>query len=165
MTQFFNIFFSLTILVSLTSCGGTTNVLTKGEFTGKIKYNVNSYYGCCGCDSRYFTITAGKTIIEQVVYSYNCYSKGKPTKFIFKYSEEGELIGCEKYVATVANDFTQELNEQERQIFSLLETTELLKANYTTVSFSEIKGFRRPVEGEVTHIFPFVRKGSKLPVN
>jgi hypothetical protein len=90
---------------------------------------------------------------------------GKPTKFIFNYNDRGQLISCDKYVATTSDDFTQTLNEQERQLFSMLDTSTLLKANSTTIEFSKIKGFRKPIDKEVTHSFPLIKKGYKLPAN
>jgi hypothetical protein len=39
-----------------------------------------------------------------------------------------------------------------------------MKANYTTIKFSAITGFRKPVDKEITHSFPLVKKGVKIPV-
>jgi len=159
------IILSVIISVGLISCGGTTHYLASGQFSKKDNYKINSYYGCCGCKAKYFIITSGKRKVEQVIYSYNCYNIGKPTKFIFNYNDRGKLISCDKLVATTSDDFTQTLNEQEKQIFSTLDTSSLLKANYTTIKFSEIKGFRKPIDKEVTHSFPLIKKGYKLPIN
>ena len=159
------IILSVIISVGLISCGGTTHYLASGQFSKKDNYKINSYYGCCGCKAKYFIITSGKRKVEQVVYSYNCYNIGKPTKFIFNYNDRGKLISCDKLVATTSDDFTQTLNEQEKQISSTLDTSSLLKANYTTIKFSEIKGFRKPIDKEVTHSFPLIKKGYKLPIN
>lgn len=165
MTTLKKIFFSLIIPVGLTSCGGTTHYLASGQYSKKDNYKINSYYGCCGCEAKYFIINSGKQKVEQVIYSDNCYNIGKPTKFIFNYNDRGKLISCDKLIATTSDDFTQTLNEQEKRIFSMLDTSILLKANYTTIKFSEIKGFRKPIDKEVTDSFPFIKKGYKVPIN
>jgi len=160
-----NKIFQLSIIIAtLTSCGGTTHYLSSGDFSKTATYKVNSYFGCCGCEAKYFIINSDKRKVEQIIYSYNCYSIGKPTKFIFNYNKRGQLISCDKYVATTSNDFTQTLNEQEKQLFSTIDTSSLLKANHTTIKFSEITGFRKPVDKEITHSFPLIKKGVKLPV-
>lgn len=155
----------LTIFTTLISCGGTTHSLSSGRFSKKENYKINSYYGCCGCSAKYFIINSGKRKVEQVVYSYNCYNIGKPTKFIFNYNNGGQLINCDKYIATTSDDYTLALNELERQLFSMLDTNNLMKADYTTIKFSEIKGFRKPADKEVTHSFPLIKKGYKLSIN
>lgn len=151
-------------LATLISCGGTTHSLSSGRFSKDDTYQVNSYYGCCGCSAKYFTINSGKRKVEQVIYSYNCYNIGQPTKFIFNYNEKGQLISCDKYVATTSDDYTQPLSELERQLFSTIDTSSRLKANYTILKFSEIRGFRKQMDKEMTHPFPLVKKGYKLPV-
>ena len=129
--------FYLTFIVTLfTSCGGTTHYLASGDFSKTENFNVNSYYGCCGCEAKYFIINSGKRKVEQIIYSYNCYNIGKPTKFIFNYNVRGQLMSCDKYVATISNDFTQTLNEKERELFSKLDTSSLMKANHTTIKFA-----------------------------
>jgi hypothetical protein len=67
-------------------------------------------------------------------------------------------------VATTTNDFTVALNERERELFSTIERSGLIEAEDTTIN-SEVKGFRKPGENEVTHPFPLVKNGYKLPVN
>jgi hypothetical protein len=165
MTTLRNSIFFIAIFVTLISCGRTTHSLSSGQFSKKDNYKINSYYGCCGCSAKYFIINSGKRKVEQVIYSYNCYNVGKPTKFIFNYNDRGQLISCDKYVATTSDDFTQTLNEQERQLFSTLDTSTLLKANSTAIELSKLKGFRKPIDKEVTHSFPLIKKGYKLPVN
>jgi hypothetical protein len=165
MTNLKYIILITVISVTIISCGGTTNSLSSGQFSKEDNYKINSYFGCCGCSAKYFNINSGKRKVEQVIYSYNCYNVGKPTKFIFVYNDRGNLISCDKFVATTSEDFTQTLNEQEKQIFALLDKSDLFKANYTTIKFSEIKGFRKPIDKEVTHSFPLIKKGYKLKVN
>lgn len=135
MTMLNKIFQLSIIIATLTSCGGTTHYLASGDFSKTATYKVNSYFGCCGCQAKYFIVNSGKRKIEQIIYSYNCYNIGKPTKFIFNYNDRGKLISCDKYVATTSNDFTQTLNEQEKQLFSTLDTSSLLKANHTTIKY------------------------------
>ena len=159
------IFLFTLIIATLISCGGTTHYLASGEISKTETYKINSYYGCCGCEAKYFIISSGKRKVEQVIYSYNCYNIGKPTKFIFNYNNKGHLISCAKYVATTSNDFTQKLNERETQLFSTIDTSSLMRANHTTIKFLEITGFRKPVDNEVTHLFPLIKKGVKLPIN
>jgi hypothetical protein len=159
-----NILFATTIFI-LISCSGTTHYLASGNFTNNESYRINSYYGCCGCEAKYFILYTGKRKTEQIIYSYNCYGTGKPTKFVFNYNQQGRLISCDRYVATNANDFTQILNKNERKLFSTVDTSFLLKANYSIIQFSEIQGFRKPLEKEIAHSFPLIRKGYKLPVH
>lgn len=164
MTRLKKIIFSTIIFFTLISCGGTTHRLSSGQFSKKDNYKINSYSGCCGCKAKYFVINSGKRKAEQVIYSYNCYSTGKPTKFIFNYNKLGRIISCDKYVATTSNDFTLKLSEQERELFNMVDTSSLMKANNTTIKFSEITGFRKPIEPEITHSFPLIKKGSKLHI-
>jgi hypothetical protein len=152
------------IALTLISCGGTTHYLSSGSFSKADTYNINSYYGCCGCEAKYFLINSGKRKAEQVIYSYNCYRIGKPTKFVFNYNKQGRLISCDKYVSTTTNDFSMELSDYEKKIFSMLDTSSMTKANYSVIKFSEIKGFRKPIDNEITHSFPLVKKGSDLQV-
>ena len=159
------IFFVSVILILTSSCGDTTSTLSSGQFTKNENYYISSVFSCCGCSAKYFTINSGKRKIEQVIYSYNCYNIGKPTKFIFNYDAKGKLISCNKYVATDSTDYTQPINEQEKQLFIALDTTSILKAKYPTIRLSEVKGFRKPLDKEVTHPFPFIKNGYKLPVN
>jgi hypothetical protein len=162
----FNISISLLFTTQLLiSCGGTTHHLTSGNLSKNKTYHVNSYYGCCGCEAKYFLIKSGRRKVEQIIYSYNCYAKGKPTKFVFNYNKLGRIISCDKYVATTLDDFTLKLSEQEKQIFYAVDTSSLLKAKSTTINFSEITGFRKPFDKEVTHSFPLIKKGGKLKVN
>ena len=164
MTMLNRIFYLISIF-TLTSCGGTTHSLTSGNFSNNDNYKINSYFGCCGCQAKYFTINSRKRKVEQIIYSYNCYSIGKPTKFIFNYNDNGQLISCDKYVATNSNDYIQKLTEQERQLFSAIDTISSIKATHINIKFSEITGFRKPQEKEVTHSFPLIKKGYKLQIN
>jgi hypothetical protein len=159
------IVYSLAMLVTLLSCGGTTHSLLSGKFSNNESFKINSYYGCCGCSAKYFVIYSGSRMMEQVIYSYNCYAIGKPTKFVFNYNDNGKLVSCDKYVATTSEDFTQKLSEHESQLFSRLDTTVPPKINSTVTTFSEIKGFRKPMDDEVSHSFPLIKKGYKLPIN
>ena len=165
MTSLKSIIFFILTSLALLSCGGASHYLASCNFSENDSYEVNSYFGCCGCQAKYFDIKSGKRIVEQVVYSYNCSSVGSPTKFVFNYDNRGRIISCDKYMATTANDFTLPLTNYERNVFSAIDTNNTLKANYTIIRFSEIKGFRKPVGSEITHSFPIVRKGEKLPVN
>ncbi|WP_276500161.1 hypothetical protein [Terrimonas pollutisoli] len=150
------------ISVSLISCGGTTHYLTAGNFSKDDSYKVNSYYGCCGCEAKYFNIKSGKQKIEQVIYSYGI---GSPTKFVFNYDKSGKIISCDKFVATTLNDFTIALSDFEKRLFSIGDTRNTSKANYIAVKFSEIKGFRKPIDNDISHSLPLIKKGYKLPVN
>ncbi len=152
------------VVLTLISCSGTTHFLSSGQFSKNEKYKVNSYYGCCGCEAKYFIIDSGKRKVEQIIYSYNCYKVGAPTKFIFNYNKQGKLISCDKYVATTSSDFTLKLTEKEKIIFNTVDTSSSMKANYTSIKFSEITGFRKPIDKEITHSFPLIRKGYKLLV-
>jgi hypothetical protein len=164
MKFFINIFFGFLILATLLSCGGTTHNLSSGNFSKTHSYKINSYYGCCGCKAKYFTINSGKRKVEQVIYSYNCYGTGKPTKFVFNYNNKGRLMSCDKYIATVQDDFSLKLTDQEKMIFETLDASNVMKADYSTVRLSDIKGFRKPQDKEITHTFPLIKKGYKLPV-
>jgi hypothetical protein len=164
MTTLKNIILLIAIFVTLISCGGTTHSLSSGQLSKKDNYKINSYYGCCGCEAKYFIINSGKKKVEQIIYSYNCYGAGKPTKFVFNYNKLGRIISCDKYVATTSNDFTLKLSEQEKNLFYTVDTSSLMKANYTIINFSEITGFRKPIDKEITHSFPLIKKGVKLPV-
>src|SRR5215213_6698802 len=79
------------LLVTLYSCGGTTNQISKGQLSEDISYKQNIYAGCCGCIAHYFDVIKNKTRQEQIIYKYNCYQSGLPTKFIFNYDESGNL--------------------------------------------------------------------------
>ena len=160
---FKNIILFFGISVTLISCGGTTHYLTSGNFSKDEKYQVNSYYGCCGCEAKYFLIDSGKRKIEQVIYSYNCSGIGSPTKFVFNYNRKGKIIGCDRYVATTSNDFTIPLSDYEKKLFLTVDTSNIMKANYTLTKFSEIRGFRKPIDKEIAHSFPLIKKGYKLP--
>ena len=164
MAIFKNLILFITIFVSLISCGGATHSLSSGQFSKKEHYKINSYSGCCGCEAKYFIIIAGRKKIEQIIYSYNCYGTGKPTKFVFNYNILGKIINCNKYVATTSNDFTLKLTEQEKSLFATVDTNNLMKAKYTTIKFSEITGFRKSIDKEVTHSFPLIQKGYKLSI-
>jgi hypothetical protein len=126
--------YSVLIIFALAGCGGTTHYLASGNFSQNSNYEINSYYGCCGCEAKYFTISSAKQKIEQVIYSYNCHHIGLPTKFIFKYNDSKNLIGCDALVATTRDDYTLILNEQERQLFTEVATSDLLKPNHTAVN-------------------------------
>ena len=158
-------FLPIIITMTLISCGGATHHLASGSFSKNDTYEVNLYNGCCGCEAKYFTIFSGKRKIEQVVYSYNCYRPGKPTKFVFNYNKHGRLVSCNKYVATNSNDFTIKLSEYEQKLFSTFDTSSSMRPNYFFIEFSKITGFRKPNYNEITHEFPLIKKGSKLPVN
>jgi hypothetical protein len=158
-------YFAYLIVVVLSSCGGTTHHLSSGKLSGNRAYTINSYFGCCGCQAKYFFIDSGKRHVEQVIYSYNCYNTGKPTKFVFNYNDAGKITSCDRYVATTINDYMLKLTEQEKLLFTTLEADSTLKATHTTIRFSEITGFRKPVDQEVTHSFPLIKKGNKLVVN
>jgi hypothetical protein len=164
MTLIKNTILLIVITTVLISCGGTTHSLSSGQFSKRDNYKINSYYGCCGCEAKYFIINSGKRKVEQIIYSYNCYAKGKPTKFVFNYNKLRRIISCDKYIATTSNDFTLKLSEQEKSLFYTVDTSSLTKANFTTVKLSEIKGFRKPIDNEITHSFPLIKKGSKLTV-
>jgi len=153
------------ISIILIGCEGATHHLAKGSFTENETYKVNSYYGCCGCQARYFMIEARKKKVEQVVYSYNCPAGGgAPTKFTFIYNKNGKLLSCERYVATTGDDFTMPLSEHERKLFFAVDTNDVTQKTYTSINFSKIKGFRKPTDKEVVHPFPLIKKGYKLSI-
>lgn len=157
------ILFSIT-LFTLFSCGGITNTLSTGQFSKNNSYNVKSYFGCCGCEAKYLLLKKGNRKTEQIIYSYNCYAKGNPTKFIFNYNKSGKIISCEKYIATNSSEYTIKLSEEEKQIFRTIDTSLLMRANSTKLKLSDITGFRKPLEKEITHSFPLVRRGFKIPI-
>ncbi|MGC4034911.1 MAG: hypothetical protein QM764_03045 [Chitinophagaceae bacterium] len=152
------------MIVMLISCGGTTRILTFGSLTKNETYKINSYYGCCGCEAKYFTISVDGRKMEQVIYSYNCSAPGKPTKFIFNYNKHGRLVSCDRYIATTTNDFAIQLSEKEKELFSLLEKDSLTKVKYSMINFSDVTGFRKPYDKETVHSFPLIKKGYKLKV-
>ena len=154
---------SFGLVFILISCA-TKNKLSTGLLENNHNYKIYSYYGCCGCESKYFTISLGKKAVEQIIYSYNCHGKGKPTKFIFNYDKKGKIVSCDKFVATITNDFSMELSAQEKVLFAMVENDSTMKQEYNIIKFSEIKGFRKSLEKEITHSFPFLKKGYKLPV-
>ena len=154
---------SLTIVLALLSCGGTTNNLASGEFSKIDNYKINSYAGCCGCKAKYFNIYQHKQIQEQIIYKYNCYTPGLPTKYVFNYKKSGNLVDCDKYIATANNDFEIALTGYETTMFSLLDS-DTLKFGNKTMQYSEIKGFRKAKDKEVTHSFPLIKKGYNLTV-
>jgi hypothetical protein len=152
----------LSIAPALLSCSRFNNTRSVGQFSKTTTYKINGYAGCCGCFARYFNIYEGKKIEEQVIYNYNCYSPGLPTKFVFNYAKNGNLVDCDKYIATSSNDIELELTSYEKRLFILLDTDTSLHAANTNIKYAEIKGFRKPKEKEVTHSFPLVKKGYKL---
>jgi hypothetical protein len=158
-----NILYYATCVFLLNACS-TSNNLKSGVFTTTYNYNINSYFGCCGCEAKYFTINKGKSPIEQIIYSYNCYNEGSPMKFIFNYNKKGQIVSCEKYIGTVNNDYTLPLTEQEIFILSLVKNDSTLKPKFAEREFYEIKGFRKPLEGEIAHSFPLIKNGIKLPI-
>ena len=164
MTNAKYILFSIGIITTMISCSGTTNKISSGRLSNIIKYRINSYAGCCGCFATYFDIYERGVKQEEVIYKYNCYNPGMPTKFIFKYDENGELLYCDKFVATVTSDFEAPLTANEKYIFDLLDKNQVLSINGTTIKYSEVKGFRKPKEQETTHMFPLINGGAKVKV-
>jgi len=155
-------FYILAIL--LLSCA-TKNNLSSGTLENNHSYKIYSYYGCCGCESKYLTISRGKKAIEQIIYSYNCHDKGKPTKFIFNYDKKGKIVSCDKFIATIKNDYTMELSNEEKVLFVTVDNDSTLKQEFNIIRFSQITGFRKARDNEVSHKFPLIKKGYKLPVN
>ncbi len=154
------------VAILLVSCGGgATHHLASGVFSKNETYNINSYYGCCGCEAKYFLISSGKRKAAQVIYSYNCTGSGVPTKFIFNYNKQGKLISCDKYIATTANDYTIKLTDQEKMLFKAIESSAILEGRYTTIKLSQVTGFKRTDDKMIGHSFPLIKKGYKLPVN
>jgi hypothetical protein len=152
-------------IVLLYSCGGTSSKLFSGHLSQGERYKIKSYTGCCGCHAEYFEIYESSKVKEQVIYKYNCHTPGMPTKFVFSYSEGGEILYCDKYVATTDNDFEQRLTDNERALFELLENnnkTLILKNN--SVRYSSIVGFRKAKKDEVTHTFPLDKNGYSVEV-
>ena len=158
------IFLLIITIAILTACGGTTHSLTTAEFSKTEICKVNSYYGCCGCEAKYFIVKKGRRKVEQIIYSYNCNGGGIPTKFIFNYNKIGHLISCEKYIATFDNDYTLKLTENEIKIFSTIDTSTMMKSKNNTIILLNIKGFRKPLDKDFPHLFPLIRKGYKLKV-
>ena len=143
----------LLVLLAMLSCG-TTNNISSGNFSKKNSYKINSYAGCCGCDAKYLNIYEDKRLVEQIVYSYNCYTAGSPTKFIFNYNKIGHLQYCDKLIATTEDDFQIPVTAYEKIVFSSLDSV-INSTRHTPIqTYSGIKGFRKPVEKEITHSFP-----------
>lgn len=153
----FTLFSVLAMLFN--SCGTTNNIAT-GNFSKKDSYKINSYAGCCGCFAKYFNIYSGKKLIEQIVYSYNCYNAGSPTKFIFNYNEIGHLQYCDKLVATVNDDFQIPVTAYEKIIFVLLDSFINLNRYTPVQTYTGIKGFRKLIDKEITHTFPLGKHSS-----
>jgi hypothetical protein len=143
----------------LVSCGGTTRNLSSGQFSKTEKYTIKSYYGCCGCAAEYFNIYNGSVWTEQLVYKYNCYSTGMPTKFIFNYDEYGQLLYCNKLVATSGDDFDDPLTSNERNLFLFLDKDKILVIGDNYIKYSTIKGFRKLKPGDISHPFPLIKGG------
>jgi len=152
----------LSIVLTLISCGGTTNKFSSGDLEKSEKYKINSYYGCCGLFAYYFNIYKYGKKQEQIVYKYTDAKTFLPTKYIFNYGKGGHLLYCDRYIATKNNDFEIGLTENEKVIFLLLDTDTSGKFGNKSMRFSDIKGFRKPKEKEVTHPFPLMRKGYKV---
>lgn len=160
----FKLIYILLISTLLISCGGTTHHLASGNFSENQSYRINSYYGCCGCHAKYFLLKTGKQETAQIIYSYNCYTIGKPTKFIFNHNKKGQIISCEKYIATTDSDFTIQITDAERHLFNLADTSITLRDISRIINLSAITGFRKPTSSETTHDFPLIKKGHKLPI-
>ena len=75
------------------------------------------------------------------------------------------MVSCDKFIATTKNDFTMELTAEERSLFVTVDNDSTLKQEYNIIKFSEIKGFKKPRENDISHSLPLVKKGYKLPVN
>ena len=129
---------SFGVVFILISCA-TKNKLSTGSLENNHNYKIYSYYGCCGCESKYFTISLGKKAVEQIIYSYNCHGKGKPTKFIFNYDKKGKIVSCDKFVATITNDFSMELSAQEKVLFAMVENDSTMKQEYNIIKFLRLK--------------------------
>jgi len=130
---------SISILALILISCAKKNTLSSGRLENKHNYKIYSYYGCCGCESKYFTISLGKKAVEQIIYSYNCHGKGKPTKFIFNYDKKGKIVSCDKFVATITNDFSMELSAQEKVLFAMVENDSTMKQEYNIIKFLRLK--------------------------
>lgn len=161
---FKNLLLFVTCSFSFNACS-TSNNLKSGVLSNNYKYKIDSYAGCCGCEAKYFNINNDKSTIQQIIYSYNCYNEGPPTKYIFNYNEKKQIESCEKFIGTLNNDYTIPITEQEKFILLIIENDSILKPKYGEKQFYKIKGFRKPLEGEITHIFPLIKNGTKIPVN
>jgi hypothetical protein len=161
-----NAFLFCSMVLLLLSCGGgATHHLASGTFSKNETYNINSYYGCCGCEAKYFLINSGKRKTEQVIYSYNCSGTSIPTKFIFNYNKQGEIISCDKYIATTANDYTIKLTDGEKFLLTAIESSTILAGKYTVIKLSLVTGFKKTPDQSIGHSFPLIKKGYKLPVH
>lgn len=152
------------ICLLLAGCGGTTRNLSKGYLSNANKFAVKSYAGCCGCAAEYFNIYHHTNLTEQVVYKYNCYTAGMPTKFIFNYDEYGQLLYCSKSIATTGDDFEEPLSDEERGLFLLLDKDKILNIGDKYIKYNAIKGFRKVKAGESSHQFPLIKHGSNVKV-
>ncbi|MGC4103524.1 hypothetical protein [Ferruginibacter sp.] len=158
--------FIVSIAFSLLSCGAYVSNIASGSLSKTTRYKMYNYASsCCGCKAEYFNIyNSTGEIKEQVVYTYNCYSHGMPTKFVFNYDEYGRLIYCSKLVATTEDDFEEPLNESERTLLDEINKTKVLTIQDKIVRYSAIKGFRKPRSQEITHEFPLAKKSFGVPV-
>jgi hypothetical protein len=158
--------FILLFIVSelLCSCfSGTTKHLDSGQFSKTFQYRINRYAsGCCGCVAEYADIIKQGDIQEQIVYKYNCYSAGMPTKFVFNYDEYGLLLYCNKLIATTGNDVTVELTEEEKKLFSILDAKTYLVLANKIIKFSSIKGFRQVSANDVSHPYVILKNKKQI---
>lgn len=150
---------SLTILsLMIISCGGTTHEITSGSLSNGNTFQVNRYIGCCGCEANYFVIKSGNRNVEQVIFKYNCGQggTGTPTKYVFLRDGKGKLKSGDKYIATMSDDFSIPLTEDEKKMFQLVDSSGML---------SQILGFRKPKANEPNHPFPLIKNGHKLKLD
>ncbi len=126
----------LCIVLLLQSCGGTAHLLQK-EYDGKTSYEINKYYGCCGCYAFYYNIYENKKLQSQFVAEMNC-NFWSPTRFSF-------LHGTEAYVCVTDSSYEIPLTALEKKLFLKLDS---LAEGMNEIKYSTFTGFRKPKEGE-----------------
>lgn len=142
------------ILLIFTSCSKDNYVfLAKGNLEDNLSYEVKNVFSCCGCKASFFNIYKSKRIVEQVVYSYNCYKPGPPTKYLFTYDKTGKVTDCEAFIFVTDSSYLNGITKSESIIFTKLDST-----------LGNFKGSRKIKPNEVMHAFPFVKGGYKLAV-
>jgi hypothetical protein len=115
--------------------------------------------GCCGCESVYYNLTLRKKIKEQLIYEYACHT-GLPTKFIFKYDSNANLVSLDTLLAVTDNTYTYAITNLERQVVNKMDSIAKQRPAYSQngLLLKNITGFRPFKTDEHPHPFPYSRK-------
>lgn len=82
--------------------------LQKGSYDLRIMVS-----GCCGCKAYYYNVYEGKKRTEQFIIESFC-GGWQPTKYIFKYGSDGELVNKYLYIAVYDSSYTIPLSASDR---------------------------------------------------